>query len=124
MLNLQQNRKNALDKILEIFVNCKQSTHQVTFLFTNEKSYFFQFYPTDLVNTKTTIPSGSVNSARYIPRRFAFRVMQPLFFGRYSSNSSYHTLRVFLQAPDFCCSCYVLGRSSDNFSSTLNANNF
>ena len=72
MLNLQQNRKNALDKILEIFVNCKQSTHQVTFLFTNEKSYFFHFYPTDLVNTKTTIPSGSVNSARYIPQRFAF----------------------------------------------------
>ena len=27
MLNLQQNRKNALGKMLEIFVNCKQSTH-------------------------------------------------------------------------------------------------
>ena len=36
---------------------------------------FFQFYPTDLVNTKTTIPSGSVNSARYLPRRFASRSM-------------------------------------------------
>ena len=27
MLNLQQNRKNALDKILEMFVNCKQSSY-------------------------------------------------------------------------------------------------
>ena len=31
------------------------------------------FYPSDLVNTKTTIPSGSVKSGRYIPRRFASR---------------------------------------------------
>ena len=29
------------------------------------------FYPSDLVNTKTTIPSGSVKSGGYIPRRFA-----------------------------------------------------
>ena len=27
MLNLQQNRKNALDKIPEIIVNCKQSSY-------------------------------------------------------------------------------------------------
>ena len=28
------------------------------------------FYPCDLVNTKTTIPSGSVKSSAYIPRCF------------------------------------------------------
>ena len=27
MLNLQQNRKNALDKIPEMFLNCKQSSY-------------------------------------------------------------------------------------------------
>ena len=31
------------------------------------------FYPSDLVNTKTTIPSGSVKSGGYVPRRFASR---------------------------------------------------
>ena len=32
------------------------------------------FYPSDLVNTKTTnSPSGSVKSGGYIPRRFASR---------------------------------------------------
>ena len=31
------------------------------------------FYPSDFVNTKTTIPSGSVKSGAYIPRRFASR---------------------------------------------------
>ena len=31
------------------------------------------FYPSDLVNTKTTIPSGSVKSGGDIPRRFASR---------------------------------------------------
>ena len=33
------------------------------------------FYPSDFVNTKTTIPgpSGSVNSGAYIHRRFASR---------------------------------------------------
>ena len=31
------------------------------------------FYPSDLVNTKTTIPSGPVNRGGYIPRRFASR---------------------------------------------------
>ena len=34
-----------------MFVNCKQSN-----VFSLQKSYFFHFYPTDLVNTKTTIP--------------------------------------------------------------------
>ena len=52
MLNLQQNRKNALnDKIPKMFVNCKQSD-----VFNLQKVTFFPFYPTDLVNTKTTIP--------------------------------------------------------------------
>ena len=51
MLNLQQNRKNALDKIPKMFVNCEQSD-----VFNLQKVTFFQFYPTDLVNTKTTIP--------------------------------------------------------------------
>ena len=31
------------------------------------------FYPSDLVNTKTTIPSGSVKCGGYVPRRFASR---------------------------------------------------
>ena len=31
------------------------------------------FYLSDLVNTKTTIPSGSVKSGGYIPQRFASR---------------------------------------------------
>ena len=31
------------------------------------------FYPSDVVNTKTTTPSGSVRSGRYIPRRFTSR---------------------------------------------------
>ena len=31
------------------------------------------FYPSYLVNTKTTIPSGSVKSGGYIPRREASR---------------------------------------------------
>ena len=31
------------------------------------------FYPSDLVNTKTTIPSGSVKSGGYVLRRFASR---------------------------------------------------
>ena len=31
------------------------------------------FYPTYLVNTKTTIPPGSVKSGGYMPRRFASR---------------------------------------------------
>ena len=29
------------------------------------------FSPSDLVNTKTTVPPGSVKSGGYIPRRFA-----------------------------------------------------
>ena len=32
---------------------------------------FFYFSATDLVNAKTNIPPGSVNSARYVPRSFA-----------------------------------------------------
>ena len=36
----------------------------------NEAAFF---YPSDLVNTKTTIPSASVKSGRYIPRRVASR---------------------------------------------------
>ena len=32
MLNLQQNRKNALGKTPQMFVNCKQSSYKVTFL--------------------------------------------------------------------------------------------
>ena len=31
------------------------------------------FHPSDLVNTKTTIPSGSVKSGGYIPRPLASR---------------------------------------------------
>ena len=31
------------------------------------------FYPSDLVNTKTTIPSGSVKSGGYVPRSFVSR---------------------------------------------------
>ena len=38
-----------------MFVTCKQSSYKVTF-FNLQKVSFFQFYPTDLVNTKTTIP--------------------------------------------------------------------
>ena len=38
----------------EMFLSCKQSSYQVMFLI--EKSYFFHFYPPDLVNSKTTIP--------------------------------------------------------------------
>ena len=36
----------------------------------NEAAFF---YPSDLVNTKTTIPSGLVKSGGYTPRRFASR---------------------------------------------------
>ena len=54
MLNLQQNRKNTLDKIPEMFVYCKQSFYWVTFLV--YENFLFHFYPTDLVNTETTIP--------------------------------------------------------------------
>ena len=50
MLNLQQLRENAFEEIPEMFVNCKQS-----YVFCYKK-LFFHFYPTDLVNTKTTIP--------------------------------------------------------------------
>ena len=36
----------------------------------NEATFF---YPSDLVNTKTIIPSGSVKSGGYIPQSFASR---------------------------------------------------
>ena len=68
MPNLQQNRRNALDKIPEMFVNCNKVRTKWHFSFT--KSNFFHFYPNDLVFTKTTIPLKGY-SARYIPRRFA-----------------------------------------------------
>ena len=54
VLNLQQNGKNVLDKISEMFVNCNKLATKWRFKFT--KSYFFHFYPNDLVNTKTAIP--------------------------------------------------------------------
>ena len=54
MLNLQHNRKNALDKIPETLLNCKQSSYYVTFLI--NKKYIFYSYPTDMANTKTTFP--------------------------------------------------------------------
>ena len=41
-----------------MFLNCKQApyaAYEVTFLI-YKKVTFFHFYPTDLVNTKTTIP--------------------------------------------------------------------
>ena len=54
-LNLQHNRKNALDmQISEMLLNCKQSSYYATFLIT--KKYIFYSYPTDTANTKTTFP--------------------------------------------------------------------
>ena len=53
MLNLQQNSKNALDKIPEMFLNFKHISYKVTF-FNLQKVACFHFYPTHLVNTKTT----------------------------------------------------------------------
>ena len=53
-LYLQQNRKHTLDKIPEMFLNCEQNSYQVTFLI--YKKLLFSIYPTDLVNSKTTIP--------------------------------------------------------------------
>ena len=40
MLNLQQNKKKALDRNPKMFVNCKQSD-----VFNLQKVTFFQFYP-------------------------------------------------------------------------------
>ena len=57
----------------------KQNLNNVTsFIY---KKLLFYFDPTDLVNTKTTIPLrlGSLHSARYIPRRFASQYILPLF---------------------------------------------
>ena len=38
------------------------------------------FYPSDLVKTKTTIPSGPVKRGGYIPRRFILCSKSHLFF--------------------------------------------
>ena len=38
-----------------MFVNCKQSSYQVTFLI-SQRYLISSFHPTDLVNMKTTIP--------------------------------------------------------------------
>ena len=43
MLNLQQKRKNALDKIPEMFVNCKLRSFWVTFLIYKKLYHFFLF---------------------------------------------------------------------------------
>ena len=91
LLNLPQNCKSELDKIPEMFVNCKQTSYQGTCLI-YKKVPFFHFYPTDLVNTKTTIPSGSVNSARFVPRRFASRYLYPSLFTSPSGIVVYHFL--------------------------------
>ena len=53
MLNLQQKSKNALDKIPETFV--KKIKFLLSDVFNLQKDTFLHFYPTDLVNTKTTI---------------------------------------------------------------------
>ena len=42
MLNLQQSRKNALDKVPEMFINCKQTSYSATFLI-YKKVIFFIF---------------------------------------------------------------------------------
>ena len=69
MLNLQP---FALDKIPQMFVNCKQSSHLVMVLI-YKMLLFFQFYQTDLVNTKTTIPHRVSENARYIPQHFTYQ---------------------------------------------------
>ena len=59
-----------------MFVNCKQ----VPTVFLINKKLLFCFYPTDLV-LKQLSPSGSVNSAKYIPQLDALRlgIYPPLF---------------------------------------------
>ena len=52
---MQQNSKYAVDKIPEMFLNFKHISYKVT-LFNLQKVTCFHFYPTDLVNTKTTTP--------------------------------------------------------------------
>ena len=55
MLNLQQKRKNARDKISQNV--CKLWIKLLlSDVFNLQKVTFFHFYPTDLVNTKITIP--------------------------------------------------------------------
>ena len=47
----------------------------------------FLFYQTDLVNLKQLSLSGSVNSARYMPRRFASQYIYPPLFTSPSGDS-------------------------------------
>ena len=54
-MNLQQNHKNALDKIPETFVNNVYKKFLLSDVFKNLQKVF-HFYPTDLVNTKANIP--------------------------------------------------------------------
>ena len=56
MLNLQINRKNVLDKIPEMLVLKLQTKFLLSDVFNLRKVTFFHFCPTDVVNTKTTIP--------------------------------------------------------------------
>ena len=64
VLNLPQNCKNTLDKIPEMFVNCKQSSYKMTFLI-YQTLFFFHFYPTDLLIILNPLRD------RYIPQCFA-----------------------------------------------------
>ena len=54
MLNLQQNCKNALNKIPEMFVFVNKVSTSDVFNF-YKKLLFFHFYPTDLVNSNRTV---------------------------------------------------------------------
>lgn len=58
---------------------------------------FFQFYPTDLVNSKT-FPLGTVNSARYIPGCFV-----PLYICNYSPPLREQFYILFLQHSTNTC---------------------
>lgn len=53
----------------------------------NLQKVTFLFYQTDLVNLKQLSLSGSVNSARYMPRRFAFQYIYPPLFTSPSGDS-------------------------------------
>ena len=66
MLNLQQNRKMYLTNPRNL---CKLLTKFLpSDVFNFKKLLFFQFYPADLVNTKTTIPLrvGEQRKIRYL----------------------------------------------------------
>ena len=53
----------------------------------NLQKVAFLFYQTDLVNLKQLSLSGSVNSARYMPRRFVSQYIYPLLFTSPSGDS-------------------------------------